>query len=132
MSDPKHDVILLEGIRIPCALGVSAEERAMRRPVRIDLEVEMDLRGSGASDDLEDTIDYQQIYDAAAAVVARQEHELVESLGQRIILALLDGFPPIQAVEVTVRKASPVSGVLDWAGVRLRRTRADLPGDASA
>ncbi len=126
MKDPKLDVILLEGIRIPCALGVTEAERAMRRPVRIDLEVEMDLRSSGSSDDLAETIDYQQIYDAVAEVVTGRDHALVEALGQRIANALFGRFPPIQAVEITVRKASPVAGVLDWAGVRLRRTRTDF------
>ncbi len=126
MNDPKPDVILLEGIRIPCALGVTAAERAMRRPVRIDLEVEIDLRQSGGSDLLDHTVDYQQIYDVVAVVVTGQEHALVEALGQRIAGALLEAFPPIQVVEVAVRKASPVAGVLDWAGARLRRTRTDF------
>ena len=33
------DAILLEGIVVPAALGVSKAERAMRRPVDIDLEL---------------------------------------------------------------------------------------------
>ena len=39
------DVILLEGIQIPAALGVTAAERRMRRPVTLDIEVERDDKG---------------------------------------------------------------------------------------
>jgi dihydroneopterin aldolase len=34
------DCILLEGIQVPAALGVTAAERRMRRPVLLDIEVE--------------------------------------------------------------------------------------------
>ncbi len=34
------DAILLEGIQVPAALGVTAGERRLRRPVLLDLEVE--------------------------------------------------------------------------------------------
>ena len=41
------DAILIEGIVVPAALGVSKAERRMRRPVDIDLELETDLRRAG-------------------------------------------------------------------------------------
>ena len=43
-----NDVILLEGIQIPLRLGVTAAERRIRRPVRLDLEVSRDLRAAAA------------------------------------------------------------------------------------
>ena len=42
MDQRAGDVILLEGIQIPAALGVTAAERRVRRPVLLDLEVERD------------------------------------------------------------------------------------------
>jgi dihydroneopterin aldolase len=120
------DVILLEGIQVSAALGVTAAERRMRRPVLLDLEVERDLRAAGRSDHIRHTIHYGHIFQIVADVASNQEHRLVEALGQRIaeaILAKLDA----DAVTVTVRKPKPISGVLDHAGVRIRRTR-DEPG----
>jgi dihydroneopterin aldolase len=35
------DVILLDGIEVPAALGVSKAERSMRRPVLIDLHARL-------------------------------------------------------------------------------------------
>ena len=119
------DVILLEGIQIPAALGVTAAERRMRRPVLLDLEVERDLRAAGRSDRIRDTLHYKRIFEVVEDVAANQEHKLVEALAERIARAVLGKFDA-DAVTVTVRKPKPIAGVLDHAGVRVTRSREDL------
>lgn len=119
-------MILLQGIQVPAALGVTAPERRMRRPVLLDLEVERDLRNAGRSDHIRDTIHYKRLFEVVEDVASRQEHKLVEALGERICRAILDKFD-VDAVTVTVRKPKPISGVLDHAGVRITRRRDDLP-----
>ncbi len=119
----RGDAIVLEGIEVPAALGVSAAERRMRRPVRVDLEVGCDLRTAGESDRIRDTLDYALIYDAVEEVAGHREHRLVEALAENVAAAILDRFP-IDWVTVVVRKAKPLAGVLDYTGVRISRTRA--------
>ena len=119
------DVILLEGIQVPAALGVTAAERRMRRPVLLDLEVERDLRAAGRSDRIRDTLHYKRIFEVVEDVAANQEHKLVEALAERIASAVLGKFDA-DAVTVTVRKPKPIAGVLDHAGVRVTRTREDV------
>jgi dihydroneopterin aldolase len=58
-------------------------------------------------------------------VAANQEHRLVEALGDRIARAVLAKFDA-DSVTVTVRKPTPIAGVLRYAGVRVTRTREDL------
>ena len=118
------DVILLEGIQVPAALGVTVAERRMRRLVVLDLEVECDLRNAGRSDRIGQTIHYKRVFEVVEDVAANQEHKLVEALGERIARAVLSKFDA-DAVTVTVRKPKPIAGVLDHAGVRIRRTRED-------
>ena len=96
------DVILLEGIQIPAALGVTAAERRMRRPVTLDIEVERDLTAAGRSDRIRQTINYKRVFDVAEDVAGNQEHKLVEALGQRIADTVLEKFQ-VDAVTVTVR-----------------------------
>jgi dihydroneopterin aldolase len=122
MPTPK-DRILLEGIEVPAALGVTAGERALRRPVAIDVELECDLGSSGQSDDLADTIDYGAVYQVIEEVAGKGEHQLVEALAERICTALLTTFP-IDSVTLTVRKHAPVAGALRQAGVRIARSKA--------
>jgi 7,8-dihydroneopterin aldolase/epimerase/oxygenase len=116
------DLILLEGVQIPAALGVTAAERRMRRPVLIDAALERDLRSAGRSDRIGTTIDYKDVYDAIEAIAAGQDHRLVEALAERIATALLARFE-VDAVVVSVRKSKPFAGVLEHAGVRIRRER---------
>ncbi len=117
-----RDRILLEGIQTPAALGVTAAERRMRRPVLLDLEVEYDLRAAGRSDRIRDTLHYKRIFEVVEDVAGNQEHKLVEALAERIANAVLSKFAA-DAVVVSVRKPKPIAGVLDHAGVRIRRER---------
>ncbi|MCP4039664.1 MAG: dihydroneopterin aldolase [bacterium] len=121
-GEREPDAILLEGIEVPAALGVTEAERRMRRPVRLDLELGFDLRPAGRSDDLCETIDYGEIYEVVEKVAGGREHRLVEALGERIADVLFERFP-IDRVKLTVRKSRPIAGVLEWAGVRITRTR---------
>ena len=118
----RPDTILLEGIQIPAALGVTAAERRMRRPVTLDLEVVRPLDTAGRSDNIRHTIHYKRIFEVVEDVAGNQEHKLVEALAQRIAKAVLEKFDA-DAITITVRKPTPIGGVLQHAGVRVRRTR---------
>jgi len=116
------DAILLDGIEVPAALGVSAAERKMRRPVRVDLEIGRDLGAAGRSDRIRDTLDYSLIYQVVEEVAGSREHRLVEALGENIAAALLEHFA-IDWVTVIVRKPKAVAGVLEHTGIRITRAR---------
>src|SRR5262245_14279197 len=124
-SGAMRDVILLQGIQVPAALGVTAAERRMRRPVLLDLEIARDLREAGRSDSIRHTIHYKRIFEIVEDVAGNQQHKLVEALGDRIARAVLAKFDADEVV-VTVRKPTPIAGVLQYAGVRVARTRDDL------
>ena len=117
-----EDCILLEGIQIPAALGVTAAERKVRRPVRLDIEVYRDLRDAGATDSIRKTVHYKRIFEVVEGIAANQQHKLVEALGERIAEAILTQFEA-ETVRVTVRKPTPISGVLQYAGCRIVRHR---------
>jgi dihydroneopterin aldolase len=122
VSDPLSDAILLNGIQVSAALGVTAAERAMRRPVLLDLEVGVDLGRAGQTDRIRDTVHYARIYEVVEDVASHQEHKLVEALGERIACAVLSKFD-VDWVTITVRKVKPIAGVLDTCGVRITRRR---------
>jgi dihydroneopterin aldolase len=119
------DTILLEGIKVPAALGVTAAERRMRRPVTLDLEVFRCLRDAGRSDNIRHTIHYKRVFEIVEDVASNHEHKLVEALADRIARSVLEKFD-VDGVQVTVRKPTPIAGVLDHAGVRILRTRDDV------
>ena len=116
------DTILIEGIVVRAALGVSKPERRMRRPVDIDLELGTDLSRAGRSDRLAQTIDYGEIYRVVEEIAHAREYRLVEALAEEIAQTLLARYP-IESCTISVRKRSPVAGDLRHAGVRITRAK---------
>ena len=116
------DEILIQGIRIPCALGVTAAERKMRRPILIDLELGLDLERASRTDRLSDTVDYGAVYQLVEEVANLREYRLVESLCEEIIEGIFEAFP-VDEIVITARKFAPLPGSVEQTGVRLRRDR---------
>ncbi len=104
--------------------GALPEERDRAQPLEVDLDVEVDLRPAGVSDDLADTVDYGAIGDHVAQVVAAGRPRLLEHLANELAAAVLVVDARIVAVEVAVRKLRPpVPHDLASSGVRIRRVR---------
>jgi dihydroneopterin aldolase len=83
------DRIELRGLRVLGIHGVLPEERERPQPFEVDLDLEVDLRRAGRSDDLVDTIDYGAVAGAVAAAVRGPHLDLLESLAERIAGAVV-------------------------------------------
>ena len=115
------DRIELRGLRLTGHHGALPGEQDRAQPFEVDLEVEVDLRRPGATDDLSDTLDYGALVSAAARVVGSERYRLLERLAQRIADEV-GGAPGVRSVTVTVRKLRPpVPHDLASAGVRITR-----------
>jgi FolB domain-containing protein len=120
------DLIELRGLRVLGLCGLLPEEQSRAQPLEVDIDVEADLSGAGASDDVEDTIDYSAICAIAERIISAERFDLLETLAQRLVEAVMADERAL-AVTVAVRKLRPpVPHHLDTCGVRIRRTRADL------
>jgi dihydroneopterin aldolase len=102
------DRIELRGLRALGRHGALPEERERDQPFEVDLAMTTDLAGAGASDRLDDTVDYGAVAAAVAGVIAGPHAELLERLAERVAAAALDvAGNRATAVEVTVRKLRP-------------------------
>jgi dihydroneopterin aldolase len=126
-GDPRRvgspDLIALRGLRVVGTHGVLPEEHARAQPFEVDLEIAADLSAAGASDHLEDTIDYGAVTAAVVAVMTGAHADLLEHLAQRIAEATFTvAGTRAEAVTVTVRKLRPpVPSDLAVSEVRIRR-----------
>lgn len=101
--------------------GNSREEREAGQRFEVDVEMSSSLRKAGLSDNLDDTYDYNRIYQVVAESMIESRFHLIEALAEHICCILLDEYPGAQ-VRVVVRKPHlPVAGVLDCAEVELIR-----------
>jgi len=117
------DKILLHGIRLDLHIGVSEEERAEAQEVLVDVTMELETAAAGASDEVEDTVDYAAAHTLIKRIATAHPYALVEALAERIATHLLSKFP-IDGVTVRVRKPMALRDRrVEWAGVEIRRAR---------
>jgi dihydroneopterin aldolase len=118
------DRIYLHGMVFEGRHGVTDEEREAPQPIEVDLDVELDLRPAGTSDDLAQTVDYGDVFEACRRVVEGESYHLLEGIAEALAARVLDGFPQVRAVNVNVKKPGvPLDGVIEHAGVRIERSR---------
>ena len=117
------DRILLNGLVFFGRHGCHDAERDLGQKFLVDVELECDLREAGQSDDLEATIDYVAIYNAAKEIIEGEPVQLLETLAERIAeFALQD--PRIDLAWVRIRKPHiALPGALDFIGVEITRTK---------
>jgi dihydroneopterin aldolase len=120
-----EDRIEIRDLRVLGVHGVLPEERERAQPFSVDLVAWVDLSAAGASDQLDDTVDYGELAHLAKDMVAEHSFQLLEALAVRLAEAVLGVDPRVSAVEVTVRKlAPPLALDVGSTGVKVVRTRA--------
>lgn len=115
------DKILVTGIRAMGTHGVLAEEQARPQPFEVDVELAVDLSMAGASDQLEDTVDYSAVAESVSRVVESERYALIERLATRIA-DVCQSDERVRGVAVTVRKLHPPLRVMvSHVSVRIER-----------
>ncbi|GEJ58201.1 dihydroneopterin aldolase [Anaeromyxobacter diazotrophicus] len=97
------DRIAINELLVRCVLGVDDEERRELQDVLISVTLHADLRKAGASDRLEDAIDYRSIKKEILGAAEGSRHRLVEALAERVA-ALCLGHAGVRRVDVVVEK----------------------------
>jgi len=101
--------------------GVAESERDLGGRFHVDVELGLDLRPAGESDALEDTVDYQAIYDLVAQIQRENRFRLLEAFAHAIAEGVLADFS-VDQVTVRVRKGSvPLGGLIDHTEVEITR-----------
>lgn len=105
-------------------IGAFPDERDRAQPLEVDLDVILDLSNAGATDDLDDTVDYGVLCAMVERIITTEQFKLLERLADRIAdVVLADA--RIDQVTVVVRKLRPpVPQQLATSGVRISRRRA--------
>ena len=104
--------------------GDHEEERETPQPFEVDVELRLDLRPAGVSDELSRTVDYGRVFDIAREIVESRTYHLLERIAETIATEVLAKFPLVDEIGVRVRKPMvKLAGRLDYAGVEVRRRR---------
>ena len=118
-----HDHVYINGLRVMVLIGVLPHERLTPQPIQIDVDVEVDLRAAGVSDDLATTVNYGAMCDAIAEVARNSQDLLLERLAHRVAQCVLS-FEGVSTAHVTITKLQPpIDEELASTAVKISRTR---------
>lgn len=113
------DKVIIEGLQVQSLIGVYDWERVARRPLLVDLILEVDLGAAVASDDVSDTIDYARVAEALEQVALNSEFFLLEALAGAMLDTLFADF----AVQGATLKLSKPDILPNAANVAIQLSR---------
>ena len=117
------DKIVIKGLRIFAYHGVNPEEKEKGQPFVLDITLYKDLSLPGATDDLNDTVNYSRVAKTATRVMLAQKDDLIERAASRVAEAVLAEFP-VREVTVRLKKPrAPIAADFDYVAVEITRRR---------
>ena len=94
--------------------GVFAEEKTLGQQISVDVAVDYDIEHQDKDDDRATTISYADVYDVIRDYVTLHDFNLMESVANGALTALLTAFPMAEKIRLSVKKYSvPIAGVFD-------------------
>lgn len=111
--------IALKNMHFYAYHGVLEQEKRMGNDFLVNVNFSADVSKSFQSDEVEDTINYAEIYELIKAEMAIPS-QLLEHVAGRIFFGIKNLFPQIEALEVRLAKMNPpVSGEVESSEVTI-------------
>lgn len=96
--------IRIDELTVHCVIGIIESERLRDQRIFIDAELDTDFDAAAASDHIDDTINYAVVAEHLTRLAVDGRFYLVEAYVSRATQMLLDRYPQLTRVRVTVRK----------------------------
>lgn len=101
--------IKIEGMQFYAFHGHYETEQLIGNEFSIDIKIKTDTRKAADSDNIEDAINYQTIYEIIKKEMDVKSH-LLENISKRILDALYSQFPEIKKAKLKISKMNPAMG----------------------
>jgi 7,8-dihydroneopterin aldolase/epimerase/oxygenase len=112
-------MVELHGLEVFGYHGVNEHEKRDGQPFLYDLE--LDVGDAGASDRIEDAVDYRDVAAVVRELSNARRFDLLEALAAAVADALLERFPQVAGVSVRVRKTQ-LRLPVEWSAATVRRS----------
>ena len=114
-------LIRLKNIKLYGYHGYAIEEQTRGQRFELDIEVDTDYVYSNGTDNLDQTVDYAEIYSLTEKVFLHKRYNLIETVASRIGSEILK-LEHINSVIVRIRKPHvPVDGIFDYIEVEIKQ-----------
>lgn len=109
MMKLENSYITINGLRFHAYHGVLPQERLTGNDYLINLRVRYSIEKAMHTDSVEDTLNYATVYEAVASEMMIPSN-LLEHVAGRIGTHLLDMFPEIKDIDLSITKLNPPMG----------------------
>ena len=118
------DAIFVNGLALHAYHGVMQHEAKVGQTFGLDLVLDIDLAAASRSDKLKDTVSYDTVVETVTKAFCARRYRLVEAAAGAVADAVLQTFPIVRSVRVTVHKPhAPIAATFDDVGVTIQRAR---------
>lgn len=118
------DKIYLNNLQFYGYHGVFSEENQLGQRFNVDIQLHLSLERAGKSDQMEDSINYGEVYELVKEIVEGEAKNLLEAVAQAISQALFVHFPLLKACTIKLIKPDPpIAGHYESVAVEIYRER---------
>ena len=115
--------IILENMEFHARHGVLHHEKSFGNTFIVNLEMDVDITKAGLTDRLEDTLNYQEVYDFIKQMMDIPS-ELLEHIAHNMAAKLMIQFETIQKLTLKITKLNPpLGGKVGSVSVELEKIR---------
>ncbi len=112
-------IISIEGMEFFAYHGCFKEEQVIGTKFNIDLFLTVDTLKAEDSDELHDTVNYQEVYQLIKNEM-QVTSKLLENVGRRILNTIRTTYPQVEKATLKIRKLNPpLGGKMDFVSVTL-------------
>lgn len=102
--------------------GVFPEETKLGQRFRLTVSLAVDLSEAGRTDDLEQTVNYGEVYNLCRSIVEGEPKKLLEAVAESLAQQLLMDFPSVSGVRIQLVKPDPpIPGYYKSVGIEITR-----------
>jgi len=95
--------------------GVRPDEKALGGRFQVDVDVMYNAKSAVVSDNINDTINYEEVLFMVNELMSGEPYDLIETLAYDIATGLLEKFAAARQVTTRVRKLNvPIQQVMDY------------------
>ena len=116
------DKIRLKNIQLYGYHGYYKEEREIGQRFEVDIEISTKLSKAAQSDNLEKTVNYQDVFDEVADYFKYNKKKLIETVAHDIAYKILS-IKNVLDIKIIIRKPGvPIGGICSAVEIELYRT----------
>lgn len=106
--------------------GVLKEETTLGQKFFIDIELYVNLKEAGISDNIDKSVSYAEVYNTVKKIAEGKPFKLLEGFAESLSTTILKEYGLVDGLNIKIRKPeAPVPGIYDFFGVEITRYRND-------